>query len=126
MNKMMAGAAALSAATFGLHVIGGGADVHAPIQASSLDLPLRAIAAVLWHFVSLALLLQAAGFGRLATRPNPDLAALLIALQLGTAALFLFYGTLMLQTVWLLPQWVIFVAIALLATAGLRRTPGRA
>ena len=57
-------AAALMAATFGLHVFGGGPEFHHPIQASSLDLPLRAISAVLWHAVTVTLALQAAAVKR--------------------------------------------------------------
>ncbi len=121
MNKPMMAAAVLSAATVLLHVIGGGTDVHAPIQASNMDLALRAISAVIWHFVSLMLALQAVGFYAVARGPNRELAWFLIAIQLGTAVLFLFYGATMLGTVWIMGQWTIFLAIGALGLWGMKK-----
>lgn len=111
-------AAGLMAATVGLHVIGGGAEFHAPIQASSLDLPLRAISAVLWHAVTILLAVQAVALFWLARQPNGAMALLLVAIQIGFAGLFLFYGQTMLGTVWILGQWTIFVALAALIIWG--------
>lgn len=111
-------AAVLMAATAGLHVVGGGAEFHAPIQASSLDLPLRAISAVLWHFVTLMLALQAAALLWLARHPDRAMAVLLAAIQIGFAGLFLFYGQTMLGTVWVLGQWTIFLVLAMLIIWG--------
>ena len=121
MNKPMLVAAVVSALTFALHVIGGGADVHTPIQASPLPLPLRAISAVLWHFVSLILALQSLGFLSLARAPNRDLSLMLIGIQIGTAVLFVFYGMTMLGSVWIMQQWTIFLTIAALGLWGLWR-----
>ncbi len=121
MNKPMMAAAVLSAATFLLHVIGGGMDVHAPIQASGLELSLRAISAVIWHFVSLVLALQAVGFYAAARKTNRELAMFLIAIQLGTAALFLFYGFTMLGTVWIMGQWTFFLVIGALGLWGMKK-----
>lgn len=121
MNKPMLVAAVTSALTFGLHVIGCGADVHIPIQASTLPLPLRAISAVLWHFVSLILALQTLGFLSLARASNRDLSLMLIGIQIGTAVLFVFYGMTMLGSIWIIPQWTIFLTIAALGLWGLWR-----
>jgi hypothetical protein len=111
-------AAALMAATTALHVIGGGAEFHTPIQTSSLDLPLRAISAVLWHFVTLMLVLQTAALLWLSLHPERGLAALLLAIQAGFAGLFIYYGQTMLGTVWHLGQWTIFLALAVLIAWG--------
>lgn len=121
MNKPMMAAAVLSAATFGLHVLGGGRDVHIPIQASDLDVSLRAISAVLWHFASLVLALQTIAFWALSQRANPTMGWLLIGVQGGTAALFLFYGATLLGTIWIMPQWTIFLALAALGLWGQKR-----
>ncbi len=118
MNIPLLAAAVLSAATFGLHVIGGGAEFHVPIQAVDMPLPLRAVSAILWHFVSAMLFLQAIAFGWLALRPNMPLAWFLSAVQLCFAGLFLFYGLTMLGSIWVLLQWTIFTAIAGLALWG--------
>ena len=122
MNKPILIAALVSAATFGLHVVGGGAEFHQPIQASSMALPLRAISAILWHAVSMLLVLQAAALMWLAHHPNPALSLFIAVVQIGFAALFLFYGVTMIGSVWVLGQWVIFVAIAALVLWGIRPT----
>lgn len=111
-------AAALMAGTTGLHVFGGGAEFHVPIQASALDLPLRAISAVLWHFVTLMLAVQSIALLWLARHPDWALAALLASIQIGFAGLFLYYGQTMLGTVWVLGQWTIFAALATLIIWG--------
>jgi hypothetical protein len=118
MNIPLLAAAALSAATFGLHVVGGGAEFHAPIQAVDMPLPLRTVSAILWHYVSVMLLLQAIAFGWLARSPSVPLLWFLIAVQLGFAGLFLVYGLVMLGSIWVLLQWTIFIAIAGLALWG--------
>lgn len=121
MNKPMMAAAVLSAVTLVIYVIGGGQDVHAPIQASDLELPLRAISAVIWHFVSLILAVQAVGLFAVARRPNPQLAGMLIAIQIGTAGLFVFFGVTMLGTLWIMPQWVIFGTLGALGLWGMKK-----
>jgi hypothetical protein len=113
-------AAGLMAATFFLHVIGGGRELHVPIQASSLDLPLRAISAVIWHMVSALLALQAVALIWLARHPNRPMSTLLIAIQVAFAGLFLFYGQTMFGTVWVMGQWTIFLALAGLIAWGAR------
>jgi hypothetical protein len=111
-------AATLMAATVGLHVFGGGPEFHYPIQASTLDLPLRAVSAVLWHAVTITLALEAVALLWLAKYPNQPMAILLIAIQIGYAGLFLFYGQTMLGTVWQLGQWTIFLVLAALILWG--------
>lgn len=111
-------AGVLMAATFILHVFGGGPEFHAPIQTSALDLPLRAMSAVLWHFVSLMLAVQAVALFWLARHPDRAMTALLAAIQLGLTGLFLFYGQTMLGTVWILGQWTIFLTLAALIIWG--------
>jgi hypothetical protein len=118
MRLPLLAAAAIMAATVFLHVIGGGAEFHAPLQALTLDLPLRAISAVLWHMVTLLLILQTAALFWLARNPNPALASLLASIQIGFAGLFLLYGQTMLGTVWILGQWTIFLALAALILWG--------
>ncbi len=111
-------AAILMAGTTGLHIVGGGAEFHAPIQASTLDLPLRAIAAVLWHFATIMLALQTGALLWLTRHPDRAMTTLLAAIQIGFAGVFLFYGWTMLGTVWILGQWTIFVVLALLILWG--------
>ncbi len=122
MNRPIFAAAVVSLLTFFIHVVGGGADVHAPIQVSSLAPQLRAISAVLWHEVSALLLVQSVALAWDArhTRRNQALLGVLLALQVSFAALFVFCGWSVLGTVWVMPQWIIFTALAALMAWGLR------
>jgi hypothetical protein len=113
--------AALMAVTFLIHVIAGGKGVHAPLQAALTDPGLAAFAALLWHAVTVVLAVSAVGIWVLANRQDPALEAILSAIQLGLAALFIFYGLTRLGTLFLMPQWIIFLAIPLLTRFGQSR-----
>ncbi len=113
-------AAGMMAATCALHVFGGGPEFHGPIQASDMALPLRAISAILWHAVSLLLAIQAVALIWMARHPHDGMAALLVAIQISFAGLFLFYGQTMMGTVWALGQWTVFLALAALIGWGAR------
>ncbi len=121
MNRWMALSAALLLLTCYVHVFAGGPEIHLPIQASELSLELRAISAVLWHAVTVILLTFAAAAIWVALRPNRDLVMLLIAVQIGFAGLFLYYGQMLLGTVWPMPQWIIFLTIPAIMGIGLKR-----
>lgn len=121
MNRWMAAAGALLLLTCYVHVFAGGPEIHVPIQASELALELRAISAVLWHAVTVVLLTFAVAAIWVALRPNRDLVVLLIAVQIGFAGLFLYYGQVLLGTVWPMPQWIIFLTIPAIMGIGLKR-----
>ena len=106
-----------SALTFGLcaiHVVAGGREVHQPMQRSDLPLDLRAFSAVLWHAVTVVLLVMAAGTAWLAVWPDSGLALVLIAICLGWALLFVWYGQRMLGRLMPMPQWISFLVLAAL------------
>jgi hypothetical protein len=113
-------AAAVMAATFFLHVIGGGADYHTPMQAAPIDLLLRAVSAVVWHGISAILALQAVALLWLSRHPDRAMSAFLLALQIAFAGIFLFYGQTMLGTIWVMGQWTIFLVLAGLIAWGMR------
>ena len=114
-------AAALMGLTFLLHVLSGGPEVHAPLQSALHDPFLAAFAAVLWHAVSVVLAVLAGGLWVLAERRDPAWEAALSAIQLGFAALFVFYGLTRLGTLVAMPQWLIFLAIPALTRFGQSR-----
>ena len=114
-------AAALMGLTTLLHVFGGGSEVHDPLQAALSDPFLAAFAAVLWHMITMVLVVLAGGLWVLAQRHDPALEAILSGLQLGFAALFVFYGLTRLGTVLPMNQWIIFLAIPALTRFGQSR-----
>lgn len=111
-------AAGLMLMTLMVHVFAGGSDVHLPLLAETDNPGLAAFVSVLWHFVTLFLAVLCLGLVSLARHPNPALEAAFCALQLGFAALFLFYGTTRLGTVWLMPQWIVFLLVPALTRWG--------
>lgn len=120
MNKPILAAAIIAVLTVFLHVIGGGADVHAPMQAGGLSPLLAAFAAVLWHAVTVVLIVISAALVWLVRHPNPPLALALCGLMFGWSALFIGYGAARLGDLWQMPQWVIFITLPVLILWGLR------
>lgn len=114
-------AAALMGVTVMIHLFAGGPDVHAPLQAALPDPGLAAFAAVLWHAVSVVLVMLTFGLWVLAERRDLAFEAVLSGIQIGFAAIFLFYGLTRLGTFSLMPQWVIFLAIPALTRFGQSR-----
>ena len=114
-------ASGLMLLTFFLHVCSGGPEVHAPLQAALSNKGLAAYAAVLWHAVSVVLAVLAAGLWILAQRNDPALEAILSAIQLGFAGLFVFYGLTRLGSLQPMPQWIIFLVIPALTRFGQSR-----
>lgn len=116
---MMAGAAALVLDL--VHIFPGGREIHRPMVASHWPDPAKAVWSVVWHAVTAVIALG--GLALVAAGLVPDLAlalaALPVALFLTFAVLFLVYGVKRLGTVWVLPQWLAFLAISALALIGL-------
>ncbi len=70
MNRPIAAAATLMAATFFVHVFVGGPETDAPIRASDLPEIARATAHVVWHMVSWMLAVIAAALFWLSRHDN--------------------------------------------------------
>ncbi|MCK0094835.1 hypothetical protein MWU60_04590 [Yoonia sp. F2084L] len=121
MNRPLIIAACLMVLTTAIHVFAGGPEYHVIYQDVLPTAHLASMAAVLWHAVTINLLLLAAALFWLARHPNPALSVAVCAMQLGWAGLFLFYGIGMLGSPWAMPQWVIFLAIPLLTFYGTTR-----
>ncbi|MFN4272700.1 MAG: hypothetical protein ACK4F5_07795 [Aliihoeflea sp.] len=114
-------AAALMALTFLIHVFAGGLDVHLPMQSALSDPGLAAYAAILWHAVTVVLAVLAIGLWGLAGRHDPIFETVVSGIQIGFAGLFIFYGLTRLGTLWLMPQWIIFITIPALTRFGQSR-----
>lgn len=121
MNIPLLIATVVTCLTVLLHIFGGGPQYHDAYQQVLTSPELAAMAAVLWHAVTVCLIVFAAALAWLARHPNRPLAIALSAMQFGWAALFVFYGITMLGTLWIMPQWVIFCAIPLLTLYGSRQ-----
>ncbi len=114
-------AAILMGLTVLLHVLGGGPEVYDPLQATLSDPFLAAFAAVLWHMITLVLIVLAGGLWVLARRQDLALEAILSGIQLGFAALFVSYGLSRLGTLVPMSQWIIFLIIPVMTRFGQSR-----
>lgn len=121
MNPWYFAAAVMMFATSGLHVFGGGPEIHVPIQNSELAIELRAISAVLWHAVTVILVVFTAGYLWSARMGGRSIVALMGVTQVGFAGLFVYYGTTLLGSVWPMPQWIIFLSVPLVSFIGMRQ-----
>lgn len=108
------------AITIVAHVFGGGPQYHQPFRESDMALELRSMSSVLWHFVTIMLVVFAAALAWLAYQRNTALAWFTIASQVGFAGVFLYYGLTDLQSPWPMPQWIVFLLIPALTLLGLR------
>ncbi len=125
MNPWMIAAGALLWLTTYVHVFLGGPEIHHVIQASDLAADVRGVSAVLWHAVTAIIVLFAVACTHLARRSNREMALLVIGVQLGFAALFVFYGLTLLGSLWVMPQWVIFTLIPAVMALGMGRTEAK-
>lgn len=114
-------AAALMGLTVLIHLFAGGPEVHDPLQAALSNPFLAAFAAVLWHMVTVVLVILAGGLWVLAKRHDSALEAILSGIQLGFAAVFVFYGLTRLGTVMPMNQWIIFLIVPALTRFGQSR-----
>lgn len=128
MNRPLLAAAALLGATTLIHLFAGEGDVHAPLRALSGDGEMGLYVSVLWHAVTVVLAAMTVALFRAARAPGDHHGAIWLVLtqSVGFALLFLFYGLTLAGTLWLAPQWILFLAIAALITFGLRRARARA
>lgn len=121
MRKSILAAAFIAGITVFLHVIGGGAEVQTPIQDSALSPFLKAISLVIWHVITVMLVVMAISLAWCARHENKPLEAAILAINFGFIGLFLFYGLSELGEIKSMAQWVIFTAIAALQIIGWRR-----
>lgn len=121
INFWFAAAGALMVLTVFIHIFLGGPEVLTPTRASALDPVTISVLSVIWHGVTWILTLIAAALLWASTRSATALVVFVTAIQIGFAALFIFYGVTDLGTLMPMPQWIIFLGIPALTLIGLIR-----
>ena len=107
-----------------IHFFAGGAEIAAPLLQSSLDPVVKVTLYFCWHIVSFLLLIMTACFLVPFFRSDGRAFVLIATLFTWMIALWNVAYVLMDQLPFIyLPQWVLFVAIGVPATAYLLRTP---
>lgn len=122
-NMWLLVAALLSIATTALHVVGGTPEIMSPLNASNAPLLSKGIAEVMWNQITLLLIVGGWVFWRAATRSKApaELLLTIIALYSGITILFIASGVGLFSSVWVMPQWTLFLVMVLLAIVGLAR-----
>jgi len=122
-NMWLIAAATLSLTTTGLHVIGGTPEIMAPLNNSDAPALSKGIAEVMWNQITLLLLIGTWVFWRAASRPNiaADLLQTIIVLYVGITFLFIASGISLFGSIWVMPQWTLFLVMAGLAVLGILR-----
>lgn len=124
MNKPLLIAALLSAFIAAVHLFAGGADIAAPLLASSLAEELRLTLYAVWHLISVILVLSAIAL-YVCALPHHAAAGRYLALFI--SVLWLSFGAIFLvvaftqpgQGLFLkLPQWILFIPVGLLGLWG--------
>ena len=118
MNIAIFAAALLMGLTTLIHVFMGGPEVMTPTRASDLSRLVRAVLDVVWHGITVVLACLAAALLWLAFHDNMALLWLVCAIQIGFAALFLWYGARQLRSLWPMPQWILFLGVPALTIWG--------
>jgi hypothetical protein len=125
MNIPLGVAAILSTLTCAVHVLYGGVRIHAPLLKSDAPRVVRAVGSVIWHAMTAMMLVNAAGLLYAASESSGagPVAALIAAQYLASAGLFVVYGITRYGSVLILPHWVVFLTMALLALWGAGMVP---
>lgn len=118
VSPFTAVAAALMALTVVVHVVMGGPEVHDPLLVIVQNPVLGAFVSILWHAVTVVLIVLAVGLALLSRKSDPALELVLSGIQIGFALLFIGYGASRLGTLMIMPQWIIFLLVPALTRLG--------
>ncbi len=118
MNIAILLAASLMSVTVFVHVLMGGAEIMIPLRATPMPRLVRAVMDVVWHGVTVVLIVLAGALFWLAWHDNPPLLWAVSAIQVGFAALFIWYGATQLRSLWPMPQWIVFLGVPVLSLWG--------
>lgn len=122
-HPLLGAAGIVAALTAAVHLAAGQGDVAAPLLAATLAPEPKWTLLVVWHMVSLQLVLAAVALlaGAVRTRGLPRSTALVIGAHFGgSAAVFLLVGAVSGLGAWALPQWVLLLPVAVLCVVATR------
>lgn len=105
---------AVMALTVGAHVFGGGPEIWLPVYESALSEVVRITMGLVWHGLSIIFIIMA-GLSLVAYLKPKHSAGInlsLALLNLGIGGLALIYGFVATGSVLLLPQWILFLPMA--------------
>ena len=120
-NKSLLAAGILTVLYSGLHVFGGGPEVHVPILESSISPFLKGISSVIWHAITAIMLFNGLALIWLAGQTEQRAMGWLVVAQFTAfAGIFVAYGLIRFGDLFVMPQWIGFLTISAIAAWGLR------
>jgi len=125
---MLLFAGVVAAFTAVIHVFAGTREIHGPLLASALALPIRLLLYACWHLVSVILVVSAAALTWSALPGNRAAAGALPAfvslvwLLFGLVFLFVAVVFAGLPAIRVLPQWTLLLPVGILAWIGARKS----
>ena len=120
MNTYLLLAMGTSALVCLMHIFGGGPQVVGPLLKSEMaDVP-KYLNYYCWHLVTLTLVFMTVGFLLAALSPNEFILALLMTVLAGSFAVWSLALVLWKrQSLWEMPQWLLFLPITVFGALGL-------
>ncbi len=95
-----------------VHIFAGGPENYAPLRVSALDPIALSTLSVVWHMVTLQLLVVTGGLAYLVRHENRALWVVVFAMLVGSGLLFIGYGLVDFGGFLTLPQWIAFLGAA--------------
>ncbi|SFK24844.1 hypothetical protein SAMN04488518_103243 [Pseudovibrio ascidiaceicola] len=123
MNKWLFASGILSLLLMLVHVFLGGPEIHDPVLGSTLNPRVIAVLSVVWHGITVVMLVNGVLLLAAAYRPYLVIGVVWVVIGQygGFALLFIFYGLSHLGNLMAMPQWVAFTIIAGCVAMGMRR-----
>lgn len=110
-----------------IHIFAGTPEIMAPLAKIEMPTVIFAIMDVMWNQVSLLLIIVGLALLFAAKRgaQSMDMVLFINAIYAGIAIIFMIAGLFYLQSLWPMPQWILFGLIALVAQIGWHKQKGR-
>ncbi len=118
MDYWYLAATALSVATIGAHVIGGGPEIHQPVLKSDLAKDVKTVVSVIWHAITAIMVLSAIWLGLASVGRGLGGMPYIAAQFFAFTGLFMLYGYLRFGSLFKFPQVYIFFSLGLLVFVG--------
>ncbi|TDQ64511.1 hypothetical protein ATL17_2531 [Maritalea mobilis] len=110
-----------------IHILAGTPEIMVPLAKIEMPAVIFAIMDVMWNQVSLLLIIVGLALLFAAKRgaQSMDMVLFINVIYAGIAIIFMIAGLFYLQSLWPMPQWILFGLIALVAQIGWHKQKGR-
>jgi uncharacterized membrane protein len=127
LNLWWGVAGVMSLLVAAIHIFAGTPEIMAPLAKIEMPTVIFAIMDVMWNQVSLLLIFVGLALLFAAKRgaQSMDMVLFINVIYVGIAIIFMIAGLFYLQSLWPMPQWILFGLIALVAQIGWHKQKGR-